>query len=355
MYILCVCIPYNCTVHGADLTNISLLVILCIIVYVTNKILNLESWIRPERTSRPGPLGQRTMVSYIIARGAVIEAPFHTGRAPPGMGSAQPVLAESSTCSRQTEPRSRHVVTKQGPLRGMDTSSADSSENLGNLWQGGSRPLRLKRQFSLPNLLFQGQGCAGLRSDPTGNQANQGAGMQSSYGGPALEKPTLVSRAVAADHSSPVAHSPEEGSPLSGEQDDMAPLARAVGPTSLATRREPACLPECVLNTISQARAPATRRLYVIKWSVFSAWCLSRSEDPAICDVSVILSFLQELLDKGCSPTMLKDYVAAIAASQAPIAGQVGRDNLVVRFLRGASRLNPPRPSLSLRGTCPLF
>ncbi len=42
MYILCVCIPYNCTVHGADLTNISLLVIHCIIVYVTNKILNLE-------------------------------------------------------------------------------------------------------------------------------------------------------------------------------------------------------------------------------------------------------------------------------------------------------------------------
>ncbi len=42
MYILCVRIPYNCTVHGADLTNISLLVILCIIVYVTNKILNLE-------------------------------------------------------------------------------------------------------------------------------------------------------------------------------------------------------------------------------------------------------------------------------------------------------------------------
>ncbi len=41
MYILCVCIPHNCTVHGADLTNISLLVILCIIVYVTNK--NRES------------------------------------------------------------------------------------------------------------------------------------------------------------------------------------------------------------------------------------------------------------------------------------------------------------------------
>ncbi len=37
----CVCIPYNCTVHGADLTYISLLVIFCIIVCVTNT--NCES------------------------------------------------------------------------------------------------------------------------------------------------------------------------------------------------------------------------------------------------------------------------------------------------------------------------
>ncbi len=33
----CVCNPYNCTVHGADLTYISLLVVIfCIIVYETN-------------------------------------------------------------------------------------------------------------------------------------------------------------------------------------------------------------------------------------------------------------------------------------------------------------------------------
>ncbi len=38
----CVCIPYNCTVHGADLTYISLLVVIfCIIVYETNT----KSWI----------------------------------------------------------------------------------------------------------------------------------------------------------------------------------------------------------------------------------------------------------------------------------------------------------------------
>ncbi|KAL0172890.1 hypothetical protein M9458_033201, partial [Cirrhinus mrigala] len=52
-----------------------------------------------------------------------------------------------------------------------------------------------------------------------------------------------------------------------------------------------------------------------------------------------------ELLDKGCSPSTLKVYVAAITASHAPITGQsVGRNNLVVQFLKGARRLNPPRP-----------
>jgi hypothetical protein len=103
--------------------------------------------------------------------------------------------------------------------------------------------------------------------------------------------------------------------------------------------------PENVLNTIEQARAPSTRCLYVLKWSVFSSWCQTRGEDPTKCDISVILSFLQELLDKGRAPSTLRVYVAAITASHAPIAGQsVGRNNLVVRFLRGSRRLHPPRP-----------
>ncbi len=73
-------------------------------------------------------------------------------------------------------------------------------------------------------------------------------------------------------------------------------------------------------------------------------------------DISLILSFLQELLEKGRSPSTLKVYVAAIASSQAPIDGQsVGRNNLVIRFLKGSRRLNPPRPapSPSQHGICP--
>ncbi len=52
-------------------------------------------------------------------------------------------------------------------------------------------------------------------------------------------------------------------------------------------------------------------------------------EDWASCDILVILSFLQELLDKGHSPSMLKVYVAAIAGQS------VGRNSLVVSFSEG--------------------
>ncbi len=136
----------------------------------------------------------------------------------------------------------------------------------------------------------------------------------------------------------------------------MAPSTRAVGSLHLAAQWEPTGFPERVLNTISEARAPSTRRLYALKWSVFSTWCLNRGENPSTSELAVVLSFLQELLDNGRSHSTLKVFVAAIAAFHAPIAGQsVGRDNSVVRFLKGARRLNPPRPLLSLHGICPLY
>ncbi len=183
------------------------------------------------------------------------------------------------------------------------------------------------------------------RPASTGRQACQGTGSQGAIGGPLVEEPTLVVRADSATDSSPLARAPETGSPLSGERNNMAPSTRAVGSLHLAAQREPTGLPERVLNTISEARAPSTRRLYALKWSVFSTWCLNRGENPSTSELTVVLSFLQELLDKGSSHSTLKVFVAAIAAFHAPIAGQsVGRDNSVVRFLKGARRLNPPRP-----------
>ncbi len=253
----------------------------------------------PNRTPCADSLRQHVRgVLYKSPGRCLLEAPLYSGRAPSGMGSAQPALAEGSTPAGQTEPRSRYVISEQCPLRGVDAPSAGGSEDLEDLWQGRSRPFRLQRQLSLPNLLFEGQGRVG----------------------PRLAQPP----------------------PLC-----IGPLCtlRAVGSLHLAAQWEPTGLPERVLNTISEARAPSTRCLYALKWSVFSTWCLNRGENPSNSELAVVLSFLQELLDKGRSHSTLKVFVAAIAAFHAPIAGQsVGRDNSVFRFLKGARRLNPPRP-----------
>ncbi len=115
-----------------------------------------------------------------------------------------------------------------------------------------------------------------------------------------------------------------------------------MGPACVAARREPFSLPERVLSTMAEARAPSTRCLYALKWSIFSAWCQDRDVEPVTSDVSVVLSFLQEMLDKQCSSFTIK---VSIAAFHAPIAGHsVGRDSVVIKSLRGARRMNPPRP-----------
>ncbi len=57
--------------------------------------------------------------------------------------------------------------------------------------------------------------------------------------------------------------------------------------------------------------------------------------------------FLQDGLERRLSPSTLKVYVTAIAAHHDAVDGKfVEKHDLVVRFLRGARRLNPPRPHL---------
>ncbi len=57
------------------------------------------------------------------------------------------------------------------------------------------------------------------------------------------------------------------------------------------------------------------------------------------------VSFLQQGFMRRLSPSTLKLYVAAISTHHDPIDGRsLGEHDLVVRFLMGARRLNPPRP-----------
>ncbi len=106
-------------------------------------------------------------------------------------------------------------------------------------------------------------------------------------------------------------------------------------------------LPQAVVETITQARAPSTRQANALKGSLFANLCSSRQEDPRRCTIGVVLSFLQESLERRLSSSTLKVYVAAFAAHHGAVDGRSLRKyDLIVRFLRGARRLNPPRSPL---------
>ncbi len=142
--------------------------------------------------------------------------------------------------------------------------------------------------------------------------------------------------------------SSEEGSAFSETRHPMAPASGPVETPRMVPGWDTEVLgdlPQEVALTIASARAPSTRRAYTLKWNLFVEWCSSHQEDPRRCLIRAVLSFLQQGLERRLSPSTLKVYVAAISTHHDPVEGKsVGKHNLVVRFHRGARRLNPPRP-----------
>ncbi len=122
------------------------------------------------------------------------------------------------------------------------------------------------------------------RSATAGTQTSQGTTAQASINSAPLEEPTVGVRIIPAADGRP--DSLETGPPLSSERHDMASTARVMGPACVAARREPFSLPERVLNTMAEARAPSTRCLYALKWSIFSAWCQDRNLEPVTSEVT---------------------------------------------------------------------
>ncbi len=177
-------------------------------------------------------------------------------------------------------------------------------------------------------------------------QGGRGSGPASRA---ALAHPDLVSRTHFPRDSPSLAHSSEEGPPLSRARHHMAPASRSVEPPCVAPGQDAADLsglPPAVVETITQARAPSTRQTYALKWSLFANWCSSHREDPRRCTIGVVLSFVQERLERRLSPSTLKVYVVAIVAHRDAVDGRsLGKHDLIV-ILKGVRRMNPSRPPL---------
>ncbi|CAM4674661.1 unnamed protein product [Leuciscus chuanchicus] len=146
------------------------------------------------------------------------------------------------------------------------------------------------------------------------SQGGRGAGLASC---PLLAQPDLVLRTHTPLFSPSLAHPPEGGPSLSGAGHHLAPTSRPVETPGLVPGWEVEVLrglPQAVVDTITSARAPSTRLAYASRWNLFVDWCSSHGENPRVCSVGLVLSFLQEGLEQGLSPSTLKVYVASIAA-----------------------------------------
>ncbi len=90
---------------------------------------------------------------------------------------------------------------------------------------------------------------------------------------------------------------------------DISPSSRTVETVGLAS--EGAQLIDSGLSTkvfepILHSRAPSTRKLYALKWRVFTSWCSDQQRDPVNCPVGTVLEFLQERSTAWLVPPTLK-------------------------------------------------
>ncbi len=252
------------------------------------------------------------------------------------------------------------------PCPASSSAGPPPTEDLEPLRESGGGFIRYERECTLPVVLLPvplpaGRGCAHsalasgqalcVSSDQniaSGVMQDQGGASVSDTHSPKLAEPAFVSRPDRAVNSSSLADSGQEGHAIPGGRLGVAPEPGTMEPSCVAASglsEELNALQSRVIDTLTEARAPSTRRLYALKWGVFVKWCHQAHIDPVTCTVLDVLSFLQYRLDSGSLPSTLKVYVAAIAAFRSPQRGQsIVRNAMVVSFLKGARRLHPPRP-----------
>ncbi len=319
----------------------------------------------PSAQGRSGPYGQHCdRCVYQPARRFALPSHVATRPPPPPLESEASEVPSCHPHPRSVQSGSRRAVSSSTSRR-VETPSPGGSADLGTVRSCSGRPVCISRNHPLPRVLLPNRGnarhgCTGTQlapgpaqicvppSEPTStdtvqDQGGRGAGLVS---GSILAQQDLVPGTHAPRDSPSLANSSEEGSAFSETGHPMAPAPGPVETPRMVPGWEVlADLPQEVAFTITSARAPSTRRAYTLKWNLFVEWCSSHQEDPRRCSIRAVLSFLQQGLERRLSPSTLKVYVAAISAYHDPVEGKsVGKHNLVVRFLRGARRLNPPRP-----------
>ncbi|KAI2645597.1 enzymatic polyprotein [Labeo rohita] len=237
------------------------------------------------------------------------------------------IIADSSACAWASQYGSRHPVEAGPEARGMDASPRGGEADLESFWPG-SAPLGLDamvqtwprlRLYAFPPIALLPGVLERVRRDRVHLLSDLPLHGRFPSGGISSRKREAPSFALA---------------PAVVEVRGVASEGAHLVASGLSTE---------VVQTIFQSRAPSTRKLYALKWKLFTSWCGHRQQDPVNCPVGTVLEYLQDRFSAGLAHSTLRVYVVAISAYHAPLGGMsVGKDPLVVCFLCSALRLRPP-------------
>ncbi|XP_025763152.1 uncharacterized protein LOC112846942 [Oreochromis niloticus] len=274
-------------------------------------------------------------------------------------------VSESHPCPGPPEPGAGPSLQGGSSGERMEVTPFNSGSDLGSIWQGANRSFCFQGKYSLlPVLLHNRPRCtlglgrasapmarhAPVCISPSGNDISSSRESASAFplsdsSGPLVAHKVVVCRDNQPASSESLAASSPQGSPLSGGRRSVSSAPRSVAPSCLPAERLNLIakgLPPSVIATIQSARASSTRGLYAYKWRAFEQWCQDRHTLPFQCSIVDVLTFLQELLDKGLSFSTIKVYLAAISACHIGFDGVTpGAHPLAIRFLKGVRRLRP--------------
>ncbi len=200
--------------------------------------------------------------------------------------------------SRLAQPGSRRAVTSHAPWR-VEAPSPDGPADLETFRTCTGRPVASLEtsHFQLFYSLSEGT----LGTDALAHSWPRDLRKYVST------HSDLVPRADAPRDSPSLADSSEEGFTDSEMGHLVASASRPLETSCLKVPGQDAevlgDLPQKVVNTITSTRAPSTRHAYALKWNLFVEWCSSHREDPGKCPIRVVLSFLQQRLERRLSPS----------------------------------------------------
>ncbi len=280
------------------------------------------------RRARTGPYGQHCdRCVHQPTRWSTLPSHVATRPPPPPLESEASEVASRHSYSGLAQPdRPTSCHELRSPENG--DSIPRRSSWFATFWTRTGRPVRVPRDVALPVVLLPDRrntrhGRTGTQlaagpsqicispSEPSRTDTVQGQGGRGAdpARGTILAYQDLVPRADAPRDSPSLADSSEEVSTDSETGHLMAPASRSLETSCLVPRWDAEVLgdlPQEVVDTITSARAPSTRHAYALKWNLFVEWCSSHRENPRRCPIRVVLSFLQQGLERRLSPSTLR-------------------------------------------------